>query len=106
MPNFVLFELLKFEIRAASANFLSPERFGIGYTSRQGRQGRKVTGRGRSSRWDGRDIGKISPFGRNDIFPLPLRALRELFRVSVAAVPRWDLCSEFSFAPISEEPLF
>ena len=76
---------------ARCAQICSVQSFGFGYSSRQGRQGRKVTGRGPSSRGDARNLGKISPFGRNDMFPLPwrpLRALREIFRISVAAVRR------------------
>jgi hypothetical protein len=49
------------------------------------RQERQVTGQGPSSRANARDLGKISPFGRNDKRFAPLR---EIFRVLVAALPR------------------
>lgn len=53
-------------------------------------QRRKVTGRGPSSRGDARDLREISPFGRNDMFVIPLCAftpLREIILFPVAAVP-------------------
>ncbi|MGZ8427399.1 MAG: hypothetical protein ACXWYD_20845, partial [Candidatus Binatia bacterium] len=70
-----------------------PRRLGFGYSSRQGRQGREVTGQRPVTLSKSKDLRRISLFVRNDIvLPLrPLRALREIFRNSVAAVPRYAL---------------
>ena len=74
---------------------------GFGDSSRQGRQGRKVTGRGPSSRTDVRDLREISPFGRNDkvssIAP-PSIELRACFACSARDVPSFGCTSRLNFA--------